>query len=69
MVRVVEAENLVEVGGLSEANAVVAEIKLGVVWADKDFAQDPEGTRGWGNIQPKEATETDSLAQCRHLSM
>lgn len=47
--------------GLGEAHPVVVPVEDGVVLADEDVPQDPQGSSGGGDVQAHEATQTDGL--------
>jgi len=47
---------------IGEAHTIVAHVKLGVVFADENVAQDPQGTIWRGDVDAHKAGQADGLA-------
>lgn len=54
-------------GGGSEAHLVIAQVKLGVIGADENIAQNPQRPHGRGHVEANEAAQADGLTKLRHL--
>lgn len=52
---------------LGEADPVVVPIEDGVVLADEDVSQNPQGPGGGGDVQTHEAAQTHGLSSLTHL--
>ena len=54
---------------MSESQALVGNVELSVVDANKDITKDPQGTYFGREIDARESTHTESLITLRDLSM
>ena len=52
---------------VGQADAIVAEVELGVVAADEDVTEDPQRSGRRRDVEAEEAAQADCVAQLRYL--